>query len=545
MKILNSILSLKVICATVVAAHQPSEPQKYHALVASYNPQARVAALDMLRAGGNAFDAFVAATLVEYIVAPGVTSAAGPLAALVYHANTKTTTYLDASFNMVTAPDGQWKPGEPDGKAVLVPGAIAGLEEISRKFGKLSFSRVVQPARVLARQGFLVSDAYSTIIRTYANTLKRTEYGRKTFFKSHEPLTVGDRLQLPEVAGFLDGLSKEGSAYMYRGHWADAFVREVSAAGGLASFDDLKAYQVRWLAPHKSSYRGYELHSSSGRAFGGPWQLVALKTLEHTKLDHTMHYSKKADDLGLLVRIARTMWQESWLTDTRVLDDNVLIASKLAEEYTRKLWEKVKSQIPKPDGGIGTHSFHVIVADEEGNVITGTNTIESLPWGDGIFVQGVPLTNAGKLPFNTRPGERVISPFALQLGFRNGNLAMAMGTFNSSLVEAGFQFLVNAIDYGFDPQSSTWSPRFGTFPFNEMMQPDPTSNWLDPRIETKIVTALGNQGLKFVQKGYIDTGSGAIVRRDENGYWSGGMPELKGFDNFVSGFQVEERLPNR
>src|SRR5690606_32132423 len=95
----------------------------------------------------------------------------------------------------------------------------------------------------------------------------------------------------------------------------------------------------------------------------------------------------------------------------------------------------------------GTHSYHVIVSDKEGNTVTGTNSINAYPWGDGNFVEGIPLSNAGSNPghnfFYAGPGERIISSLSMHLVFHGGKLKFATGAFNSSMIEAELQFLVN------------------------------------------------------------------------------------------------------
>jgi len=216
---------------------------------------------------------------------------------------------------------------------------------------------------------------------------------------------------------------------------------------------------------------------------------LALKTLEHFALPSSSHYSTNADALGLLVRLARRVWSEAWIIDPRALDDRRLVESRLSSSFTRAMWEDISADLDSLRVSTAkAHSYHIIVADKEGNVANGTTTIEADPWGEGLFVDGIPLTTAGNIPFSTAPGQRRISPFSIHFAFRNEQLTFALGGISNSVVEAAFQFLVNLIDYRLPPESVVDAPRFGTFPGTKKV--NVTKNWLDPRIPDDVVRSL-------------------------------------------------------
>jgi gamma-glutamyltranspeptidase/glutathione hydrolase len=515
----------------------PPMPQR-QAIVATYHPIATQVGVKILQSGGNAFDAFVGATMAEYVLAEGSSSLAGSLGVLVYDAKTGTTNYLDAHFNDVKDPKGRWTAENPQtGKAVVVPGAVAGLEALSKRYGRLSFSEVLQPAIELARDGFEVSEIYAFFIALRAEILQRSDYGRRTFFPNGQALQAGDLVKQSEVATFLTKLGEQGSSYMYRGEWATGCIEAVKAHGGLMTRDDLASYQPVWVEPWKTAYRGYEISSSSGRAFGGLWALVALKTIEHTDITPLGHFSASADSLEVVVRTARAVWAEPWLFDYRQLDNRKRVESRLTSKYTAKIWARVAAQLPvRPKAKGGSHSYHIIVIDKDGNVASGTNTHESTPWGDGIFVEGIPLANAGTIPWSTRPGERRLAPFSIHLVFKDGRLQFASGAFTPSLIEASFQFLLNLIDYKLPVNEAVSLPRFGTFPHDPVGSQvettlDWSSNWLDPRVSATIVDSLKARGLFFQQKGFVDTGLGAVVAVHPDGTTEGATAPLPIFAN--------------
>jgi gamma-glutamyltranspeptidase/glutathione hydrolase len=509
-------------------------PRKTTAIIASYNREARDAGKQILEEGGNAFDAFVAATLVEYVVAPGVTSLAGPLNALVYHQKINEKLYLDTELNHVADPEGMWSEGEVGRKGVMVPGALHGLESIHQRYGKLPWARLVQPAIALARDGFPIDPIYSATIEYRAKTLKSTPYGTKTFFKNGKPLQSGERLVQPELAVFLEEVAQRGSAAMYRGAWGERCVETVRSRGGRMELQDLYNYRSRWLSPRHIRYRDCDVYGASGRSFGGAWSLLALKTLEHFDLSNGPHFSESTDRLEVMVRVAQTVWNEAWLYETENLDDDAKVESYLTAPHAAAVWERVRQELPADlPHRRGNHSYHIVVVDEEGNAITGTNTINSLPWGDGVFVDGVPLTNTlSHVGTKTRPGERRLTPMSSHLVFRDGRLKIVFGTFNSSLLEGGFQLLVNAIDFKLPAKQAASLPRFGTFSFDEE-KPESSSGrmWLDLSVSKEIVDQLAERGLEFEQQSsFVDTGSGAIAILADDGSVDAALLPLVGHE---------------
>ena len=494
-----------------------------NAIVVAHHPRLRAIGHSVLEEGGNAFDAFVAVTAAQNVMAEGACSLAGPLGVLTYTASDGHLGYLDADFNDPLDPAWRWDAKMPkDGRTVLVPGAPAGLEALAKRYGTRSLSELLQPAIELAEEGLPVSRLLATFIKWRSSILKRSDYGRDTFFdEGGKPLQIGQTLRQPEVASFLSNLAAEGSQYVYSGRWGRSFLDFVGQRNGVLSRADLRHYRVHWEQPWTAAYRGHRLYSSSGRSYGGVWGLLALKTLEHGSLADMGHYSEDAAALELLVLIARRVWSEEWILDPHALDDRELVESRLTERYTDQLWHEVANDLR---GQVVTaaqaHSYHVVVADGAGNVASGTTTIESDPWGEGMFVEGLPLSTAGAIPWSTAPGERRLSPFALHLAFQDDRLSFAAGGISNSVVEASFQFLVNLIDYGLPVGEAATMPRFGTFPSKRKL--DMSKNWLDPRIDASIVTELKGR-LRFEQRGVVDTGSGVVLAAAPDGTLAG-MP---------------------
>ena len=490
------------------------------AAVASYYPIAARVGIQTIAAGGTAADAFIATSMAEWVLAPGITTVAGNLGALVYDTRTGEVWHLDGEYNNVSDPDGLYTRGDPTGKTVAVFGSVAALGALHERHGALPWSALLQPAIELARDGFVVSDSYAATVRTRLPILTRTAYGRRTYTPAGSTISQGSTLRLPELATFLTALATQGPAYMYTGAWANECVAAVQAKGGRLTASDLAQYEPLWHKPHVTEYRGHRVLSSAGRFYGGLHALVALEVLEHGTLDSTVHYSKRGRDLATLTLVARTGWSETWLRNPAHLDDRQYIVQRLTPAITRPLWEAVISRHPAPVTfqAAPSHSTSLGIVDDTGLVIIGTHSINAFPWAEGIFVQGVVLTGGGGHVNQAGAGERRTSPLSHHMVFRNGQLTLASSSWDSSIIEAGLQYLVNAMDYQLPAADVVSRPRFGIFPWNFATgEIDASSNWLDSRVTAEVVSAAEASGLNFVQTGYVDTGRGTVISFQKDG----------------------------
>lgn len=481
------------------------------AVVASYHEQSTAAGIEILERGGNAFDAFIATTLVDYVVSPGVTSAAGPMGAMLYVASEGRTVHLDGDFAETREPArDDATPGAP----VVVPGAVPALAALSERYGALPWRDVVEPAIRTARDGFVVDFIFHGSI-AQTDVLERSEYGRAAYLPGGEAPPIGSTLRLPQLAAFFEEVAEHGAAYTQTGAWAEAAVDAVRAAGGTLAREDLADYRVEWREPRRTSYRGFEVVAPSGRAYGGLWGLVALEILERTPSAELASYPGSADGLERMLRVAHIVHGIPSFFDPAFLDDPARVEQLLSPASIDALASRVESQI---EARGGSHSYHVIASDAEGNVITGTNTIVGGAFGEGIFVQGVPLTAGGAIVgYRTAPGERRISPFAIHLVLEEGRPVAALGAFGTSMIEVEAQMLVDAIDARLSGAAIAERPHFGTWPVNwDTGHFDLSANWIDERVSPAIRSELETRGVRVVVDPAADVGFGiALTFRGE------------------------------
>jgi gamma-glutamyltranspeptidase / glutathione hydrolase len=496
---------------------------KPKAMIAACNPESAQAGLDTLKHGGNAMDAFVAATFADYVVAPGVTSLAGPLGLLVYDSASRRIEYLHAGLKRVAAPDGQYSRAQPSrGRAFLVPGAVAGLEAAHNRHGSLAWRSVLAPAIGLARDGFPIPPLYALQLSFRSAVLERNDYARQTFFKDGKMLKVGDLVRQPLLAQTLEGIADGGGSYFYQGRFSRQFVDAVNARGGRLTLQDLSSYQPQWFKPIRVRYRGHDVFVPSAYSCGGAKLALALRLLENLDFERDLHWTQSSNTLIAMVRIYRMVEGLRWTHDWNQLHDPKLIRSHLSQRATTALWRgmpHLADLVPPQPAQPGSHSYHSVVVDERGNIVTGTNSIESLVWTDEpIFVGGIPLNDAGIIAHNGPPGSFVIEPLAPYIIEKEETPLFAGGTFASSMFPADMQVISNLIDFHMSPDKAVRMPRFGMYSFDVFKRTvDYTRNFLDPRFPQSLVKAAAAQGVLFDQAGvhgFVDTGMPVIIQMD-------------------------------
>jgi gamma-glutamyltranspeptidase/glutathione hydrolase len=518
------------------AAKQGTMGRAPHAMIAACHNRSVEIGLAILKRGGNAVDAFIAVTFADYVQTPGASSLGGPMGALVYDAKSGAVDHVGAPLKTARDPAAQWTAGaSAKGMQVLIPGAVAGLELMHRKRGKLPWRELVAPAQRLAQEGFPVDYMYGAILANYVANVSQSEYGRATFLRGGAPLKAGDTLKLPVLAATLANIGKHGARYMHRGEWSGEAVREIAAQGGKITADDFAGYAATWTPALRVDYRGALIYGPAVHDSGGARLALALEVLEHTDIRKLGHYSESLDGLETLMRVVGAVNTVPMLATHAFFENPDDVQALVDGDMHAALWKDVQEKVdhmgPPP---AGSHSYSVVVVDAAGNAVAGTHTIESLPFGSGIFVGGVPLNNTGVLhpyaagnAYATPPGSYLVEPLSATLAFRNKQLVLASSTFSAALWPGDLQLVVSALDFDWTPERIALTPRFGGYALDlAKMAADTSTMTLDKRFTAATVTALQQRGRKVSQAGYVDTGMLVMVKRDPaTGELSGFTPE--------------------
>jgi len=372
--------------------------------------------MDALRQGGTAVDAAIAVALTQVATNLGaVVSYAGVAELVYYEARTRRVYALDAGWGTYAAErdpgsipamdvgvvtgDARSTIAPAQGRKTLVPGFMAGLEAAHGRFGRVAWGDLFAPSIWYARHGVRITPILSAWFKLQAPQLSRTEEGRRFLDASGGNIPrVGDRFAQPDLAALLEGVAHHGSAHMYAGPWARAFVETVRREGGAATLDDLRRYRPDWETTRHIGFAGGEVVGPGDANASGRAILAALDRLS-----------------------ANPPAQPYWRDPAAFAAYSAAVRAGLIETFAS-----------------GHHSAAVVVVDKAGNVAALVHSINAPMWGDtGIVVQGVPLSGAAGL-YKARlaalpAGGRVPSDMAPVVALRAGRPVLAVASVGSSL----------------------------------------------------------------------------------------------------------------
>lgn len=453
---------------------------------ATVSPIAVQAGLQALRLGGSAADAAATVALTQIATWLGsVVSYAGILSLLYYEAATGKVRALDAGYNTYRGetdpggiPDAEFSglPGfdaveldrrGEDGRKTLVPGFMAGLEAMCRRFGRLPFGALFEPAIWYARNGVTLSRILAAYFAMRRDRLARTEGGRRFLRQAGgaQP-KAGDRFIQSDLAQTLEAIAAQGAGFMYRGAWANAFVETVRAAGGKAAAEDLAAYEPIWSEAASTDVFGHVVFVPGPPSRAQCQVLTGLDLAEALELDQRGPCWRDAAAFRDLARIARFVEGSPRLKPMALerLWRGGIDTSKLhGKAFARVAAPLLDSPLPPAPAREPRHSCSVVVADRNGDVAVMTHTINAVVWGGtGLVVGGVPLPDSAGFQQDylatLTPGARVANDIACTLSLRDGMPVLASAPIGSSLVPETLKTLVAMLGQGARPDEAAAAP---------------------------------------------------------------------------------------
>jgi gamma-glutamyltranspeptidase / glutathione hydrolase len=385
------------------------------AMVVSGSPIASEVGRDILRAGGNAVDAAVAVGFALAVVHPeaGNIGGGGFMVIRQRDGSVQALDYRETAPALATRDMYLDPNGEPTERSVTghlsagVPGAVAGLTEAHRRFGRLPFAQVIAPAIRLAWDGFRVDQYRSESIAEDSARLALYPASSVGFLPAGAPPVPGSTLRQPDLAATLEQIRDSGAAGFYRGRVADLIVAEMGRGGGLISHADLAGYRAVWRDPISISYRGYTIYSMPPASSGGVTMGEVLNIMEG--------YSPLPPfgSPALLHREAEAMRRaftdrNTYLGDPAFVQNPLerLLSKEYAGELRRDIGERA-SPTPSFDPSVrsGGSTTHYSVVDAEGNAVSCTTTLNN-SYGSAVTVTGAGfLLNDEMDDFATAPGK--------------------------------------------------------------------------------------------------------------------------------------------
>ncbi len=431
------------------------------------------AAESVLREGGNAFDATIAAFFMACVAEPVLTSVGGGgfLMAQQHGAKPKLMDFFtqtprrkkdsaNIDFEKVVVDFGSATQDFYMGySAVATPGAVRGMFDIHRQLGSMPMKMLMEPAIQAAREGIMVSELQAYILSlvepiyiTHASA--REVFGSRQY--SDRALTAGEIIKMPELADTLEVLVIEGDKLFYRGEVAQLIVRECAEAGHL-DYDDLARYETKIREPIVTNYRDAQIFGNPFPSAGGgliSFGLTLLESIDQASLKFgTSDYVATLADVMDLTNVAR---HESMADEERI-DGEKLFASDRLKLFKRELQRRTQSH---------RGTTHISIVDVQGNaaamtVSNGEGCGHLLP-GTGIMLNNMlGEEDLNPLGFHQwTPNERISSMMAPTLVRDAKGRTLVTGSGGANRIRTTtLQVLLNLIDHNMDVEQAVCAPR--------------------------------------------------------------------------------------
>lgn len=478
---------------TTVHAASRAPVRARHGMVATVDAIASQVGVDILKKGGNAVDAAVAVGFALAVTWPSagnlggggfmlIRTAEGKAEAIDYReraplAATRTM-YLDESGKVIKGLSTETY------KAVGVPGTVAGMALAHKRYGKLSWADLVEPARKLAADGFEVSDHLAQSLRHESTQKRMAKWpeSRRIFLRNGRFYEMGERFTQPELAATLARI-KKNSRDFYEGETARILAADMKKNNGLITLEDLKGYEPTIREPLRGNYRGHEIIAMPPPSSGGIALIEMLNILEPLDLKElgwgSAHY------IHNIVETQRRAFADraKHLGDTDFVE--VPVARLTSEEHATERRQSIDPYRATPSLEVAadltepTDTTHYSIIDAAGNVVSNTYTINDL-YGAGMTVPALGfLLNDEMDDFTAQPGvannwgliqgdanaiqprKRPLSSMTPTIVAKDGKVVLAVGSPGGpSIINTVLHVILNVVDFGMDIQQAVEAPRF-------------------------------------------------------------------------------------
>ncbi len=451
-------------------------------IAATSHPLATQIALDILKQGGNAVDAAIAANAALGLMEPVSCGIGGDLFAILWVDKEQKLYGLNASGRSpyaLTLEEFKRRNIKEiplvGPLPVSVPGAVDGWFELHERFGKLAMERILAPAIHYAREGFPVTQVISSAWAEKGGPREDQPNFASTFLPQGKAPSEGEIFRNPDLAGTLEQIAQGGREVFYKGEIAQKIDAFCQHAGCFLRYRDLMEHTSTWVEPVSVNYRGYDVWElpPNGQGIAVLQMLNILEAFDLRSMGHN-----SADYLHHLVEAKKIAFEDRAKFYADPDFSKIPVAELISKEYAQKRRElldpeRASSQIPAGDPKLQTgDTIYLTVADQEHNMISLIQSNYS-SFGSGLVPDGLGfvLQNRGALfnleegHFNSyaphkRPFHTIIPAFVTH----NGKPFMSFGVMGGDMQPQGHvQILANILDFGMNLQEAGDAPRFRHF----------------------------------------------------------------------------------
>jgi len=486
------LLILFLSCKTEKNTLQPTGLVTSKAMVVSAREEASQIGAQIMQEGGNAFDAMIATELALAVSYPyaGNIGGGGFMIYRKYNGETGSLDYrekapLAATKDMYLDKNGDVIKGlsTETGLAIGVPGTIAGVFEVHKKYGTLPMETILKPVIDLARKGVLVTQKQEERLNKYRKAIVKAN-GSETLFSY--PFQTNDTIKYEALANTLERIAKNGRDEFYKGKTAQKLVDFLQAKGSIITLEDLASYEVKWRDPIVNSYRDYKIISMAPPSSGGITLGQILKMIEPFDLAKMGHNSEQY--IQVIVEAERRAYADRnhFLGDpdfVKIPTKKLLDEMYLKERMATFSFEKATKSDDVSYGEIifseSTETTHYSIIDPFGNSVSATTTINDA-YGSKLYCDelGFFLNNemddfsakqgvsnmfglVGSDANSIAPQKRMLSSMTPTIVEKNGELFMVVGTpGGSTIITSVLQTILNVTEFNMSMQEAVDAPRF-------------------------------------------------------------------------------------
>ena len=486
-------------------------------MAATSNPLSTQVALDVLKAGGNAIDAAIAANAMEGVVEPHVNGIGGDLFAIVWDAKTKKLYGLNGSgrspksLTLAEFKKRGLKYIPSTGPLpVSVPGCVDAWFELHKKFGSMPMSKVLEKAVSYARNGFPVHGEFASAL-----TKVQANYGKypnvdKHYYPNGKVAGEGDIFKNPNLGNTLERLGKEGRDVFYKGDMAktmDAFMKK---NGGFLSYEDLASHTSTWIDPVSVNYRGYDVWElpPNGQGIAALQMLNILEGYDFSKIK-----VGSAEHIHLFTEAKKLVFEDRAKYYADMDFAKIPVKSLISKEYAAQRRKLINPNRASKHFDAGNpalkdgDTIYLTVADKDGNMVS---LIQSnyRGFGSGMMPDGLgfmfqdrgEMYSLNEGENNTyAPGKRPFHTIIPAFMTKDGQPIMSFGVMGGAYQPMGHtQIVMNVVDFGMNVQEAGDFPRINhegsSEPTGEIMEPTGGTITLESGYPYEIIRELLQKG---------------------------------------------------
>ena len=495
-KIITSLLIFSVfVDSSIFNSQSLIHPEvNQNGMVVTQHYLATDVGVKILEDGGNAYDASIAVAFALAVVLPRAGNIGGGGFMVMYDKEANENFSIDyremapklASKDMFLNDDGSVnkKRAREGILSIGVPGTVYGMWEVHKKFGSISWKKLIEPAIQLADEGFIMSPFMVDALNRRYKKLSNYQNFKDIFYEDY-PVTLNSRLIQKDLANTLSIIANKGVKGFYEGEIAKKIALDMKNKNGLISSYDLKNYRPIWRKPIKGNFNKYEIITMGPPSSGGIHIIQMLNILEKFDLKELGHNS--ASYGALLSEVMKYAYADrsKYLADPDYFE--VPVTQLISKRYAEKIYNKIAVNEVTPSseilpGNLIPHesedTTHFSIADKFGNVTSNTYTLNS-GYGSGVIIEGTGILMNNEMDdFVSAPGvpnqfgllggeankiepfKRPLSSMTPTIVFEEDEPILATGSPGGSvIITAVLQFLLNTLVFEMEISDATIAPR--------------------------------------------------------------------------------------